>query len=246
MKTRARRLSGVTLLELLIAVTLVSLLSTGMLFAIRTGLGALEGVGRRVQDNRRVTGAYRILESQLGSFVPARAMCGVGAGGQGTAHGFFQGDPTVMRFVSAYSLEGAHRGLPVIVELLVAPGEGGRGVRLLVNELPYRGPVGAGLLCLPPAPDPIGGGVRLRFPPAQPHSGSFVLADRLASCRFFYEEAPFEVNARWLPYWVRSDMWPSAVRIEIVPLEDDSSRVQPFTLTTRLRVNRSPDEPFEY
>jgi prepilin-type N-terminal cleavage/methylation domain-containing protein len=246
MKPRARRRRGVTLLELLIAVTLVSLLSTGMLFAIRTGLGALEGVGRRVQENRRVTGAYRILESQLGSFLPARAMCGAGAGGQGTAHGFFHGDPTVMRFVSAYSLEGAHRGLPVIVELLVAPGEGGRGVRLLVNELPYRGPVGAGMLCLPPAPDPIAGGVRLRFPPAQMYPGSFVLADRLASCRFFYEEAPFDLNARWRPYWVRSDMWPSAVRIEIVPLEDDSSRVQPFTLTTRLRVNRSPDEPFEY
>lgn len=237
---------GVTLLELLIAVTLVSLLSTGMLFAIRTGLGAMEGVSRRVSDNRRVTGAYRILEQQLGSFLPVRALCGIAGGSAGALYPFFHGDPNVMRFVTSYSLEGAHRGLPMIVELFVVPGEQGRGVRLLVNEIPFRGPVGAGALCLPPAPDPRAGAARLRFPPATAGPGSFVLADRLASCRFFYEEAPFDANARWLPWWIRTDMWPSAVRIEIAPLEDDPSRVQPFTLTTRLRVNRPPDELFEY
>lgn len=237
---------GVTLLELLIAVTLVSLLSTGMLFAIRTGLDALEGVGRRVQENRRMTGAYRILEQQFGSFLPARARCGEGSGGGAALQPFFQGDPGVMRFVSAYSLEGAYRGLPVMVELLVAPGEGGRGVRLLVNETPYRGAAVAGLFCEPPAMDPAAGLPRLRFAPAAPQPGSFVLADRLAYCRFFYEEAPFEQNARWLPYWARTDMWPSAVRVELAPLDNDASRVQPLSLTARLRVNRPPDEPFEY
>jgi prepilin-type N-terminal cleavage/methylation domain-containing protein len=137
---------GVTLLELLIAITLVSLLSTGMLFAIRTGLGALEGVQRRVNDNRRVTGAYRILEQQLGSFLPVRARCGQATGAPGNPTMFFQGEPSVLRFVSAYSLEGAHRGHPVIVEIFVGPGDQGRGVRLLVNETPYFGPAGRRIL----------------------------------------------------------------------------------------------------
>lgn len=237
---------GVTLLELLIAITLVSLLSTGMLFAIRTGLGALEGVSRRVNENRRVTGAYRILENQLGAFLPVRAKCGQATGAPGASTMFFQGEPAVMRFVTGYSLEGAHRGYAVIAELLVAPGEDGRGVRLLVNEIPYTGPVGAGFLCMPPAPDPLTGIPRTVYAPAIPGPRSFVLADRLASARFFFEQALEGQPAQWLPVWVRNDVWPAAVRIELTPLENDRSRVQPLTLTTRLRITKTPDEPFEY
>lgn len=241
-----RRAKGVTLLELLIAITLVSLLSTGMLFAIRTGLGALEGVTRRVNDNRRVTGAYRILEHQLGAFLPARALCGQPMQAAGTPLPFFQGEPRVMRFVTGYSLEGAHRGVPVIAELFLAPGESGVGLRLLVNEIPYHGPVGAGFFCAPPQPDPLTGVPRPGFPPATPRPGSFVLADRLAAASFSYELAPDGLPAQWLPTWFRTDLWPSAIRIELTPLEDDRSRVQPLTLTTRLHVTKMPNEPFEY
>ncbi|MBE7543155.1 MAG: prepilin-type N-terminal cleavage/methylation domain-containing protein [Bryobacteraceae bacterium] len=237
---------GVTLLELLIAITLVSLLSTGMLFAIRTGLGALEGVQRRVNDNRRVTGAYRILEQQLGSFLPVRARCGQATGTPGNPTMFFQGEPSVLRFVSSYSLEGAHRGHPVIVEIFVAPGDQGRGVRLLVNETPYFGPAGAGFFCMPPQPDANTGIPRTVFPPAAPRRGTFVLADRLSAARFSFEQALEGQPPLWLPLWIRNDLWPSAIRIELIPLEDDRSRVQPFTLTTRLRVTKPPDEPFEY
>ena len=56
-KSSKRRLNserGVTLVELLIAVTLVALLSMGMLFAMRTGLGALSSTNTRLHDNRRV------------------------------------------------------------------------------------------------------------------------------------------------------------------------------------------------
>lgn len=237
---------GVTLLELLIAITLVSLLSTGMLFAIRTGLGALEGVSRRVNDNRRVTGAYRILEHQLGSFLPVRALCGQMLERPSPPVPYFQGEPRVMRFVTGYSLEGAHRGYPVIAELLIVPGAKGEGVRLLVNETPYTGPAGAGFLCTPPAPDPLTGLLRTGFPPATPRPGSFILADRLSSASFFYELAPAGLPPQWVPIWTRNDLWPSAIRIELNPLENDSSRVQPLTLTTRLRITKLPDEPYEF
>ena len=63
--TRARSTAGVTLLELLIAVSLLSLLTLGMLMAMRVGLMAYAKTGDKLMDNRRVTGAQRILQDEL-------------------------------------------------------------------------------------------------------------------------------------------------------------------------------------
>ncbi|MBE0657186.1 MAG: prepilin-type N-terminal cleavage/methylation domain-containing protein, partial [Bryobacteraceae bacterium] len=134
---------GMTLIELLIAVTLVSLLSVGMLHSIRVGLGALEGVQRSVTNSRRALGAQRILELQLNSLLPLRANCIDAGGALGGPRALFAGEANMMRFVTRYSLEGGMRGTPQIVELWVAPGERGQGVRLLMNEIPWRGAVGA-------------------------------------------------------------------------------------------------------
>ena len=46
--------SGVTLLELLVAVSLLSLLSAGVLAALRLGINALAKTNARLADNRRV------------------------------------------------------------------------------------------------------------------------------------------------------------------------------------------------
>jgi CheY-like chemotaxis protein len=99
---------------------------------------------------------------------------------------FFQGEPQSMRFVSTYSLQEAARGLPRILEFQVIPGEGGRGVRLVVNEQLYSGPAAAGFFCLGP------GGDSFRFRPIEIGPRSFVLADRLS----FY--APYQSDPdRW-------------------------------------------------
>ena len=45
-----KRRRGMTLMEVLIAVSLVALLSTGMLFALRAGIGSVESINRHVQD----------------------------------------------------------------------------------------------------------------------------------------------------------------------------------------------------
>ena len=63
--------SGVTLIELLVAVSLLSLLSVGMLFAMRVGLNAMGRTNARVISNRRVLGVERILTQQIAGFVPA-------------------------------------------------------------------------------------------------------------------------------------------------------------------------------
>src|SRR5689334_3420372 len=137
---------GVTLLELLLAVTLLSLLSVAMFTALRIGLSAFTKADDKLMTNRRVAGAQRILQSQLGGLVPAMALCGAGADNGGTRTTFFQGEGEALRLVSTFSLAQGWRGQPEILELFVIPGEQ-QGVRLVVNEIPYTGSRGAGSLC---------------------------------------------------------------------------------------------------
>lgn len=232
---------GVTLIELLIAVTLLSLLVAGVLTAIRVGLNAMAKTNARFLANRRAAGAQRILERQLAGFLPVSAECNAAAGPAPTAKiPFFQGEPQLMRFVSTYSLEAASRGRPQILELLVIPANQGRGVRLVVNEHLYTGALGAGRFCLGLRHDPAVGAALPHFVPAQFGPQSFVLADQLAACRFLYREPlPPPLFERWVDRWIQS-YWPTAVRIEMTPLETDVSRISPSTLTLPLFVNRVP------
>jgi prepilin-type N-terminal cleavage/methylation domain-containing protein len=239
-----KREAGVTLIELLVAITLVSLLSVGMLFAMRVGVNTMNAANRRVAVNRRALGAQRILEQQLGAFLPVYAKCQ----GMGDAPGeqifFFQGEAAVMQFVTGYSITEAHRGLPRIVQLFVAARDDGKGLRLLENEYPYNGPYGAGLFCTPPGSDPLSGAdlARFRVPEQQP--GSFVVADNLAGVRFIYQDVHPENDKVdiWVPRWIRPNHMPKAVRIEIEVTEPDPSRVQPVTLTLPLHVTRDMKE----
>ncbi len=239
MKRRGER--GVTLLELLIAVTLLSLLVAGVLTAMRVGINALQKTNQRVIANRRAMGAQRILEQQMAAFLPASADCNAAGGPPPYQRiGFFQGEMQTLRMVSAYSLAAAGRGMPQILEFQVIPGDNGRGVRLVVNEHPYTGGFGTGRFCTGLAFDPASGATLPRFLPVETGPRSFVLADKLAECRFLYREslleAPYE---RWVPRWTLS-YWPSAIRIEMTPLEVDTSRILPTTLTIPVFVNRVP------
>lgn len=235
-----------TLIEVLIAVTLVSLLAVAMLFAIRAGFTALDATHRRIAANRRALGAQRILEQQVAGFLPVLARCGaspVSQGGEPVM--FFQGAPALARFVTTYSIEGAARGRPQIVELFVVPRPEG-GLRLVVNETPYTGPAGAGFFCLPPAPDPAAGAVLPVFSPPQAGPRSFVLADQLAYCRFAYLQDNLVEPPVWTPVWRRADLWPAAIRIEMGPLEPDPARVPPMTFTGIIRPNRLVGEQYVY
>jgi prepilin-type N-terminal cleavage/methylation domain-containing protein len=240
----SRRTSGgMTLIEVLISITLLSLLAVGMLFAIRTGLGAMEASQRRLLANRRTTNAQRVLAAQVAGFLPVMARCGASAvQSDGPVMPFFFGMPTVMRFVSSYSLQGAWRGEPQIVEMFVISGENGQGVRLVENETPYRGPVGAGFFCQAP-----GAPTQMGMPEVRPDS--FVLADKLAECRFLYkDEPPAEAGAEfWRPAWdPMASGWPRAIRIEMQPLERQAMRIPPMTFTGRIHVTRRPGEKYAF
>jgi hypothetical protein len=157
---------------------------------------------------------------------------------------FFQGESQVMRFVSTYSLNEAWRGAPKILEFFVIRREDGEGVRLVVNEIPYTGPAGAGLLCLGRVPDPATPGAsRPGFRPVEAGPQSFVLADRLARCRFFFlEPAPpgTPLPDRWRPDWI-GPVWPLGVRVEMEPLDTNPARLHIATVTAPLRVRRVLD-----
>ena len=60
---------GVTLLELIIAITLVAALSAGMLMAMRTSLTALEKTQARLEDNRRTMGVQQLILRQVGGIL---------------------------------------------------------------------------------------------------------------------------------------------------------------------------------
>jgi general secretion pathway protein J len=231
---------GVTLLELLLAVTLLSLLSVAMFTAMRIGLSAFTKADDKLMINRRVAGAQRILQSQLEGLVPAMALCRTSADeNAGTTRlTFFQGDTASVHLVSTFSLQEGWRGRTQILEIFVIPGEE-RGVRLVVNEIPYTGSIGAGRLCTV-RPDGL-----LQFAVAGAGPQSFVLADKLAYCRFAYLGPAEDPNQPplWTPVW-KGRTLPMAVRIEMAPLEADPSQVQPTSVSAPIYLHRNPEIPY--
>jgi prepilin-type N-terminal cleavage/methylation domain-containing protein len=232
--------SGVTLIEILIAVSLLSLLSTGMLVAMRLGFNTMDKTDARLVRNRRVSNSRGIIESEIRGFIYSLANYRPGPDLMRQVP-FLQTEAQSMRFVTAYSLDDGWRGRPRIAALQVIPGENNQGVRLIVNETPYTGPEQAGQQIIGIEQDPLGPQI-VRYGPILAGAQSFVLADRLAYCRFAWLEPrrdpPFQI---WRPDWVQPQLLPLAVRIEMAPLDRDKPNdLHISTVTVPFEVNRTP------
>ncbi|MDQ6677091.1 MAG: prepilin-type N-terminal cleavage/methylation domain-containing protein [Acidobacteriota bacterium] len=243
--------AGLTLIEVLIAVSLLSLLTLGMMWAIRIGLNAMSKSNSKLMANRRITGAQRVLEQEIYGLIPASAElptpAGAGSGQPGTGQKvqFFQGEPQSMRFVTSYSLREGSRGHAQILAFQVLPGDAGVGVRLIVNETPYSGSRSAGAFVAGRGFDPNINHVLTRFLPIEPASNSFVLADKLASCNFAYQEIrPRPEMQRWVPVW-SLDQWPDAIRIDMTPLEEAGSRLHGVSVVAPVHVTRAALEVYD-
>jgi len=238
--------AGVTLIEIVVAVTLLSLLTVGMAMAIRVGLSAYGRTNTKLMDNRRVAGAQRILQSELEGLIPVFVACGANATSSGLRAPLFQGEPANMWLASTFSLHEGWRGQPQILELLVIPGEEGRGVRLVVNEMLFTGARSAGPLCRNAVPAPNSPGWLAQFVPLDAGPSSFVLADKLAYCRFAYQTPGRQTNLppTWDTNWTGAG-WPLAVRIEMAPISLDPSRLQPITVTAPVHLRRNPQKKYE-
>lgn len=237
---RTRQQRGVTLLELLIAVTLVSLLSVGILYGMRVGLQALEKTNNRFMANRRVVGVERALQQQLAGLIPIGSDC---LSADGVPRGkvrFWEGSPQQMRFVTNYSLNENARGYPRIVEYAVIPGQDDVGVRLIVNESIYNGPISLMGHCVGIGVDPVSNMPMTLYRPVIARPDSFVLADKLASVRFVYlETLPPPILQKWTPTWVLP-AWPSAIRLELVPLDANPGNLDVATTTVPIRITADP------
>lgn len=236
--------SGITLIEILIAVSLLSLLSVGMLVAMRLGFNTMDKTDARLVQNRRVANTRAIIESEIAGFIYSEANYRPDRETLRRVP-FLQTESQSMRFVTSYSIESGWRGRLQIAALQVIPGENNRGVRLIVNETAYTGPDQAGQQITgieqPPDQPQI-----VRYAPIAPSSQSFVLADRLEYCRFSWLEplpvAPFQ---RWRPDWVQPALLPLGVRIEMAPLDITQTDLHISTVTVPFGVNRLPGARYE-
>lgn len=244
MRRPARGRSGFTLIELLVAITMTSLLSLAGLYAMRVGFNALDKTGKQLSYERRVMGAQRVLEQMIVNMVPARAICHGGTvdvmtqatiqGGPGVGMPFFDGRRDAMRFVSAFSLEEAARGALRILEFAVTPGRQNEGVRLMVNEHLYWGPLSTGYFCGTAGFTP--GAFMSPFLPVQTGAKSYILADRMSAVRFYYR-----MSSPAAPYYVWLEEWPStippeAIRVEAIPLSESDGR--PVTINAPIHMRR--------
>jgi len=242
---------GVTLLELMIAITLVAGLSTGMLMAMRTSLLTYEKTAKRLESNRRFVKTQQMLSDQISAVMPVQGAC-LGDAGQivGTPS-FLSGAEDALRLVSSYSIAEGSRGYPRIVEYRVIPEQGG-SVRLVATERPYTGPQSTIPYCGGNAPPPpassyeLGAQSSVPLGAAQsagPVSGeSYVLAEHLAYCRFSYHE-PYNQNrfieTPWLPLWDKP-LLPAGVRIEMRAAVPDTGGLSVLGVTVPIQVNRDP------
>jgi hypothetical protein len=225
-------------MELLIAVSLVSFISVGILMAMRVGLSAMEKTQAKFTDSRKAISVQKVIESQIAGMMPVTGDCRPGGAPSQGKFSMFEGHPDEMRFVSSYSLAEAARGYPRLIEFKVIPAERGRGVRLIVNERIYGGPFMIASLCTGLVPG-AGNGPLPQFPDVQVGPDSFVLADQLAYCRILYRQTlPPPDLERWLQVWNIAELLPSGIRIEMAPLVADPSRLQPLTITAPVHVTK--------
>lgn len=216
MTARRKNQRGFTLIELMIAITLVAAISIGMLMAMRTALLTLEKTENKLRDNRRVVAMQQLLVRQLSSVMPAIGICGA------ARVPLFTGTAQAMRMVTSYSLADGARGYPQLVDLEVLPDPQG-GLRLIENEHFYFSPFASAPFCLPQGATPQ----------------SFEVAKGLAVCNIGYREYVPEApnGGNWLTGWNRPDL-PAALRIVVTPMQADAGRLTLQTVNIPIRVNR--------
>ena len=234
--SRLRPDAGLTLIEILVAVTLLALLSAGMVGALSMSAGSWSQTRERLTFDRRIATANQLLYAQFAAVTPVLMQPPRITGAPPAP--FFHGEPQQMRFVSSYSIEAGARGGLSIVELNVQRAK--EGLRLVLTQSPYRGPFSTGRYAVGvDRGDPRG--PRILFSPVKPRSDSLIVADQLETCRFEYQRGPRSMadDAEWLPAWGDPRQLPAAVRVVMAPAQAEP-RLQPVAITAEVRARYAP------
>lgn len=223
---RAR--SGFTLLELLIAMTILSLLATTALFGWRIAASAWQKANSHLQESRAILETNQLLLEQMSSVVFYRALTASGA-----SELFFQGEPQTARFVSRYSLtDRASSGLYRIEYQIVEQTDGTK--QLLLNEFPVRSRQELGALIVDS--ETTSDGKVLIFAPFAHMARTRVLLEGLKECRFEYYEPPLPSKPGiWKERWIaNTPELPRSIAIRLVS-QTDSADLKPVSIVAAIR-----------
>lgn len=225
--------AGLTLIEVMVAVTLLALLSVGIITALQIGAGSWMGTRERLTHDRRISSANQIFHSAFSGMVAMTAQPAPGGEARFPLTLFFQGEPQTMRFVSAYSVTAGNRGGLNVFELQVVDSDNGR--RVLLNQFPYGGPYQAGELITGIEPLPDGSGRRLLFQAVEPRGSSLIVADELIDCDFRYLRQPLRSGEppEWIEVWTDPRVLPLAVSVRLTP-RAEQGRLLPVSITAQI------------
>jgi len=215
----------------MVAVTLLGLLSVGIITALQIGAGSWMGTRERLTQDRRISSANQLFHSAFSGIVPMTAQPMPGGEVHFPVTLFFQGEPKTMRFVSAYSITSGSRSGLNVFELQVVESKNGR--RVLLNQFPYGGPFRAGELIEGIEPMPDGRGRRLLFRPVEPRGNSLIVADELTDCEFRYLRQPRRPDepTEWIDVWSNPRALPLAISVRLTPAADPG-HLLPVSITT--------------
>lgn len=233
---RSNPRAGLTLVEILVAVALLGVLSAGLLTLLETSAGAWSAARERLTLDRRVASANTLLHAVFSGVVPTLATPPPQASAPRAV--FFHGEQNQMRFVSSYSTSEGVRGGLRIVELNVQ--RGANGLRLVLTESPYRGPLSVGryITGVEPTQD---NRTRLLFARVRPREDSLIVADSLSACEFSYLRQGRRPGdpSEWTPVWDDMQKLPEAVRVALEP-DEPEARLQPVTIVAEVRAQYVP------
>src|ERR1035438_3865967 len=135
MNTKSLPIHGVTLVELLVAITLLGFVSLGLLFAMRIGIGSWQRGDARMAHDRAVVTAGDLITAQLAG-AQARIV-GWGPREQRVAFLLFDGAADRLHFITRYSVAARERGGSYLAEYWFERNARNE-CRLLYNEYPFR------------------------------------------------------------------------------------------------------------
>ena len=177
--------SGFTLMELLVALTLLAILMTAMLGGLRLGARVWEVSVSRLDDSDQVFVVRRFLQQRLEDVVPV-----IGTDQAGMDQPAFIGEAASLRLASSMPIS-LGRGL-FLLDLSLRPSDDESGGRDLV----------LGWTSFPA--ETIDG-----------RSERMILADVAGMTIAYFARSDEDPSGRWYPSWRRRDLLPELIRVDL-------------------------------
>ncbi|MFN8005686.1 MAG: prepilin-type N-terminal cleavage/methylation domain-containing protein [Terriglobia bacterium] len=229
---------GFTLMELLVSLTIMSLLAVAIHYGFRIGLRAWERGDQRVSRLSALNTAADLLNRQLASMVPYYSRQNIDE----TPYELlvYQGTDVGIRFVSTFSADGRGSAGLRLVEYLSIPEEGGTTYSFLINETPFQDDESLGATLVSRLEKKEDGSVLPEFLPIQPTKTSIHLLEGLESVKFAYFEIPKKARASFdSSFRPRGSYLPAAVELKFHWKETEISAQRNLSVYVPIRTSSS-------